>query len=190
MGLRRVAFIASIGAAALHLAAAGPHLGEWMPAGLFMAGVGSAQLVWAARVARGATDAMLAAGVLMHAGVVGVWLVSRTTGLPFGPAAGMAEHIHGPDALATALESVAIAAGVGMLLGFRRAHPMALCTCVALVSLTPTVASHEPVLERLVVLVTLVVATITIGKDHEATSNRHLVGRPRLPARAGVGARG
>ena len=36
----------------IHFAAAGPHLKEWRPAGLFMIASGVAQLVWALWVAR------------------------------------------------------------------------------------------------------------------------------------------
>ena len=45
-------------------------------------------------------------GLAVNAGVVAIWVVSRTTGLPFGPEPGTPEAIGVPDVTATGFELV------------------------------------------------------------------------------------
>ena len=61
--------------------------------------------MWRTRVA----DDVLVAGAAVTVGVVIVWLVSRTAGLPIGPGAGRAEQIGVSDAFATMIELVFVA---------------------------------------------------------------------------------
>lgn len=107
---RTVVIVASASAAALHFAAVRPHMGEWVPAAMFMACAGLAQFGWALWIARSAGPLATFAGVVLNTGIIGLWIVSRTEGLPFGPNAGMPEHIHGPDVLATVFEAVIVVA--------------------------------------------------------------------------------
>jgi hypothetical protein len=95
-------FLASTVAASLHFAAVEPHLDEWVPAAIFMLVCGLAQLAWAVHVAVKGT--LVTAGGIANGGVVALWLISRTSGIPAGPMAWQPEAIGLADALATALE--------------------------------------------------------------------------------------
>jgi hypothetical protein len=61
--------------------------------------------LWRAQV----EDDVLVAGTIVTIGIVAVWLVSRTAGLPIGPRAGEAEQIGVGDAFATMIELVFVA---------------------------------------------------------------------------------
>ncbi len=49
-------------------------------------------------------ERVLSAAIVATAGVIAVWLISRTVGVPFGPWAGDAEAIGVSDAIATGTE--------------------------------------------------------------------------------------
>jgi hypothetical protein len=102
------AFTAAAGV--LHWAAAGDHR-EHRHVLAFFVLVGAAQLVWAALVAVGSRrPALIRAGVVGSLGVVGVWIVSRTVGIPWVPDVGVAEPVGTPDVVTTALEVLTLAA--------------------------------------------------------------------------------
>jgi hypothetical protein len=67
--------------------------------------IGLAVALWRTQV----SDGVLVAGAVVTLGVVAVWLVSRTVGLPIGPWAGTAEQAGVSDAIATLTELVFIA---------------------------------------------------------------------------------
>ena len=95
----------------LHLDAAGDHTEHWHIAAFFVA-VAVAQILWAAAVARSADQRLLVAGIAVNLGVLGVWILSRTAGLPdWIPDASGVEEIGWKDAAASGLAFVAIAAG-------------------------------------------------------------------------------
>ncbi|HEY8524908.1 MAG TPA: hypothetical protein VIL48_08105 [Acidimicrobiales bacterium] len=112
---RSAAAAASLGAALIHFAYAPVHLDEALNHGAFFLAAGWLQLVLAAALAlrRRPEHRWLAATALVNAAVVGVWVVSRTVGVP-GSAA---EDVAFPDAVATGLEVVAVAAAGALLLG-------------------------------------------------------------------------
>lgn len=199
---RAIAFIASSGAAALHLAATKPHLEEYLPAGVFMLVAGIAQLTTAIAIAHRPTLRTCDVGMIGNGLIVALWFVSRTAGLPFGPEPGMPEHIHLTDALATALEILVI---IGCFALTRedvpRADP-ALLRLALFGALTATaVAAHDPGAEQLTAAATLALAIVlrasipylprlTWRSDVDVTSLRidhaagdALVGHPALGAR-------
>jgi hypothetical protein len=107
--------MASIAAGAINLAAAatiGPSNAQYLA---FFTVVGVAQVAWAAAALAWAPRWWLALGAAGNLVVVATWVVSRTVGLPFGPAAGITLPAHFPDSLATALE-VVVVAGAAVLL--------------------------------------------------------------------------
>lgn len=119
---RWVAAAASVGAAVVHFAFAPTHLDEAASHGLFFLVVAWAQLGVGLALVRLRTARwpwLAAAG--LHAAVVAVWLVSRTAGLPGDDA----ESVGFPDALATALEVVAIVAAAVALRPALAARPVA-----------------------------------------------------------------
>lgn len=114
--------IASAGAGLAHLTAAPAHT-EHALVFAFFVGVGVLQLLWAGAVAaRRPSDRMLDAGGLGNAAVIGVWVVSRVTGLPFIEGADHAEPIAVKDTVATLLE-VLVVAGVLLLTTWKRSRP-------------------------------------------------------------------
>lgn len=90
----RVAAIASIGAAVIHFAVMPDHWRDWVPSGVFFAGIAVFQLVWGLAVlTRRPGAVLLATGILANLGSVALWALSRTAGAPFGPHAGEPELV-------------------------------------------------------------------------------------------------
>ena len=106
---RRTAAVLLIVAAAIHLAVTPEHLHEWFAAGVFFLVLAAGQLVLAGAVLRAKPGWPVRAAVAVSLGCVVLWAVSRTTGLPFGPEAGMPERV-GPMDTAAGLTEVLTAA--------------------------------------------------------------------------------
>jgi len=86
------------------------HVDHYWLFGMFFAVLTYAQILWAMRLWRRPDDRRLFKAVaVMSLGVVAIWLVSRTVGLPIGPWAGRAEGIGLPDLVATLDELVIVA---------------------------------------------------------------------------------
>lgn len=100
----RLAALASLGAATIHFAVVPAHWQEWAPAGLFFLLIALSQLIWAFAVLAMTTAPILAAGIILNAGAVALWAVSRTAGAPFGPHAGEPELAQAADLCATLLQ--------------------------------------------------------------------------------------
>jgi hypothetical protein len=106
----------SLGAAAIHFAAIESHFNEFAPYGFAFIGLAWFQAIWAQvyLLRPGRRAALIGAAV--NVGVVAVWLISRTVGLPFGPEAGIQQPVGFPDLLATSFEIVLIGALAAALL--------------------------------------------------------------------------
>ena len=132
--LARIAAIAFVVAAgAIHTAQIRTHLSEWNVAGLFFIASAIAQvglaialargMNWRARDVRGLVRSFstppsrkLIIGVIATSlTLVGVWVISRSTGMPFGPDAGTAEPVNRPDSLATMFELLTLGAMLPLL---------------------------------------------------------------------------
>lgn len=101
-----VAAFASLGAAAIHAAAAPDHYGEWWAAGVFFYAVAAFQALWALVALRSPGRAVMMLGVFGNVGVLVTWALSRTVGMPVGPTAGVPEEIGQAGLTAVALEAV------------------------------------------------------------------------------------
>ena len=117
IGLRRgmplplaIASAAAAGAALVHFAVAPEHFAEWWGFGLFFVICAEVQLGWALLLRRAHGARMLVAGLAGSLLLVGLWALSRTAGLPFGPEPGVAEEIGIPDLVSVALELLTAAA--------------------------------------------------------------------------------
>ena len=142
--------ILSTAVAAIHFAVMGAHFREFALFGMFFSIVAWVQALWALGVVGAPTRSLLLAGSLFNALVALVWLISRTTGLPLGPAPGVAEPVSFLDGLSTAIELViATLAGGLVLKGIR----------VSASSRAPRVRSVGGLLLALVLLSTIAVAT-------------------------------
>ena len=109
-----VAALASIGAGAIHIAAAstlGDNDGQTLA---FFAAVATAEIVWGLVALVRAPRLWLVLGALGNAAVVTTWIVSRTVGLPVGEFAHEVLPVGYADVLATILGVVTII-GAGTL---------------------------------------------------------------------------
>jgi hypothetical protein len=94
----------SLGAGVIHFAHAGEHFDLTWYHGTFFAVVAWLQISWAAAIVVKPKRPLLALGALGNALVVATWIVSRTTGVPFGPTKDVAEDVALADAVATGFE--------------------------------------------------------------------------------------
>jgi hypothetical protein len=86
----------------IHIEAAIEHSDESVLYVVLFALLAATQLGWGVALYRGRR--VLAAGVVLCLGVVVVWALSRTTGLPIGPDPWQAEPVGAADLIATADE--------------------------------------------------------------------------------------
>src|SRR3978361_1402240 len=84
--VRGVAAVFSLTAAAIHFGFAPAHLAEdWAHGGFFLA-IGWLQVAFAVVIVTRPRRWVWAAGLVLNLGIIATWVVSRTAGLPFGPA--------------------------------------------------------------------------------------------------------
>jgi hypothetical protein len=113
--------IISITTAVIHFAVAGQHFQEYWLYGVFMLVVAWLQLLWAIVAIARPSRLLLYGGVILNAGVVAVYVVTRTIGDVIGPGAHSAEQAGFGDLLCTALEAIVVA-GCAWLLIARTDH--------------------------------------------------------------------
>ena len=107
--------VTSLAAAGIHFAVIGEHFDEYFAFGLFFSVVAWLQALWALGVVVAPTRPLLRAGLVGNAVVVGVWVISRTTGLPIGPEPGTPEPAAFLDVLSTVFEAGIVAGTVALL---------------------------------------------------------------------------
>jgi hypothetical protein len=100
------AAFASLGAAATHLAVAPGHFADWPASGVFFFTVAAFQAGWALAAMRAAGPPAMVAGLLVNAGSILLWALSRTAGLPAGPHPGVPEQVDRVDLTTVAFEAV------------------------------------------------------------------------------------
>jgi hypothetical protein len=99
----------SLGAAAIHLAAAPSHYVELGDIGAGFLVAAALQAWWAHAILGEPARRTLLAGAAINVGILVAWLVSRTAGLPVGPTPGVAEPLGLPDGASTAFEALIVA---------------------------------------------------------------------------------
>ncbi|MFI6673720.1 hypothetical protein [Kribbella sp. NPDC050470] len=105
--IRWWAGFASLGAGLIHLTVVSEHVAEWWPYGAFFVVLAVAQIAWAVQLlADDLHHPRLVAAV--NAAVIGLWLVTRTTGLPVGPEPWEAEALGTADLVCSGLEAVVV----------------------------------------------------------------------------------
>jgi hypothetical protein len=112
--VRRVAVVVPlVGAALIHGSLAGEHFGEWFLAGLFLLGVQLVELVLAVLAWFAWSRPVALLVVVSGLGTLTVWTVSRTAGMPFGPADfQVPEPVGQADVLCGLLELASIVAAL------------------------------------------------------------------------------
>jgi FtsP/CotA-like multicopper oxidase with cupredoxin domain len=122
-GLRLIAALLVLGSAAIHFAVTPMHLQEFPLYGVFFIVLGAVQVGLAAAIAIVPGRRLFALTALLSIAVVGLWLVSRTTGLPIAPQPWHPEEVGISDVVCSALELVT--ALVLLRLALRRHAPRA-----------------------------------------------------------------
>ena len=84
------------------------HLHGYVPFTALFAIAGIAQAGWGIALYRRPSSRLLVAGALLSICVAGLWILSRTSGVPIGPAPWAAKPVGGLESLATA-DEVALA---------------------------------------------------------------------------------
>ena len=84
--------LASLFAGVIHLAVTPEHLEQWWAFGAFFIVTGLFQLAFALVVVRRPTWPVAVTGIAVNLGIVLVWVVSRTTGLPVTPPVDITSH--------------------------------------------------------------------------------------------------
>src|SRR4249920_41373 len=102
--LRWVLAALSLGAGVIHFAVSGEHYNLSLLHGTFFAVTAWLQLSYAVAVIIRPNKLLLQAGVLLNAGIVGVWVMSRVWGVPIGPEAWTPESVALADALSSGCE--------------------------------------------------------------------------------------
>ena len=102
--LRLAIGAAAIGAGVIHLTVTPEHLTEYLPLGIGFLAAGVLQIAWGAAVAVLESRRLLLAGAAGSLLFVGVYVMSRTVGLPLGPEAFEPEAFGAADLLCCALE--------------------------------------------------------------------------------------
>ncbi len=106
----------SLSVGMIHAAMVGDHFREDTLSGVFFVMVAVFQIGWGVMFARRPQIGLAALGLSVNALVVGVWLVTRTVGLPYGAHPGLREPIATPDLLATLFEVLIVAGAAALAL--------------------------------------------------------------------------
>lgn len=107
-GLRTAAAMFLLGPAVIHFAAAPAHLRVYPLYGLLFILLGLVQVGLAAAVLLRPSAIVLLGGAALTLLVIGIWLLSRTTGVPIAPMPWRPEAVGFPDLLVTVMEWVAV----------------------------------------------------------------------------------
>lgn len=107
--LNVAAAMLALGAAAIHAAVTPGHLREYAPFGLGFAALAVVQVAVAMAAISGQLRRIQWPVLIVTLAVIGVWVVSRTLGLPIGPEAWHAEPIGLADSVATLFEVALVA---------------------------------------------------------------------------------
>ena len=152
----------SLGAAAIHFSVIQEHLAQDYAFGVFFIGIAWFQAIWAQVYLLRRSYLLAGIGAIVNVAVVGIWVVSRTTGLPFGPTPWVPEAVGPLDMFATGFEIALI----GVLLP------------TLLPSRWPKFATERMPFERAFVLATFSVLTVIV------MASWALLGTPEVEATA------
>jgi hypothetical protein len=105
----------SVGAAAIHFAVTFSHFSEYTLYGVFFLAIAWAQLIWPAVLVWRPSRLWLGLGIAGNAIVLGVYIASRTAGLPFGPDLHHTEAVGAVDVVSCVLEFALIVGCAALL---------------------------------------------------------------------------
>lgn len=107
--------IVSAATSVIHFAVAGEHFAEYWVFGVFMLATAFLQLIFAVAVVGWPTRLTLYGGVVLNAGIIAVYIVTRTVGDVIGPDSHEVESFGFGDGLCTVLEAVVVAGCLWLL---------------------------------------------------------------------------
>jgi hypothetical protein len=107
--------IVSVMTAVIHFAVAGEHFQEYWAFGVFMLVTAWLQLAWAVAIVVKPSKLLLAGGAVVNAGIVVVYILTRTIGDMVGPTPHDVEPFGFGDGLCTVLEALVAVACVWLL---------------------------------------------------------------------------
>lgn len=122
--------VSSLAAGVIHAAVVSEHFEEEWAFGAFFVLAAAFQVAWAIAVVVRPASIGYTIGALANGAIIGIWIVSRTTGLPIGPEAWTPEPVLAADVAATVLESLLVIGSV-MLVRRGGARPTDLPTTEA-----------------------------------------------------------
>ena len=105
----------SVGAGVIHFSVSGEHYDMSWLHGSFFAAIAWLQLAWAVGVILRPSRRLLTAGIVLNAGIVGVWAVSRIWGVPIEPQAWTPEPVALADALSSGFEAGIVVISLAVL---------------------------------------------------------------------------
>jgi hypothetical protein len=109
--------LASLSAGLIHVMAGFHHWSEYWLFGFGMFVMAIAQVAGSAALGYTSSRLALWGAIVVNVPIIAIWLLSRTTGLPFGPEPGEAEAIGIPDAVCTFTELVLVGGAIALLRG-------------------------------------------------------------------------
>jgi hypothetical protein len=121
--LLQIIAAAGAGAAAVHLTVTPEHFTEATSYGVFFALVAATQFGYVGLLLRRPSRSLVLAGIAGNLMMLGLWLLTRTVPLPWGPNPRVAESFGPLDVLASGLELVMVLAGILYLRGVSARTP-------------------------------------------------------------------
>jgi hypothetical protein len=136
--------IVSVATAVIHFAVAGEHFQEYWLFGVFMLVTAWLQLLWAVLAVTRPSSLLLWGGAVLDAGVVAVYIVTRTIGDVVGPTPHAVEPFGFGDGLCTVLEAVVVAGCAWLLVArtdYQVRRPQLITASAATGAVTATLLS-------------------------------------------------
>jgi hypothetical protein len=139
----------SVGAGVIHFSVSGEHYDMSVLHGSFFAVVAWLQIAWAVGVILRPTRRLLTAGIVLNAGVIGVWAMSRIWGVPVDPQSWTPEPVALADALSSGFEAgivlISLAVLVRPALASQRMRPAVAAPSFGLAAVAVAVVSSMAV---------------------------------------------
>ena len=167
-----LAALVSVAAAAIHFAVSAEHFTEYPAYGVAFSALAWFQALWALSFLRRPTTLLAALAVVVNLGAIGVWIMSRTSGLPIAPEPWVPEPVGLSDTASSFLEAILVIVLVTMRLPRLRGVPIA--------------RSTWPLVELIaIVLVTSLTAAVSLSPVAHANPGDQTGGGHGAPSASG-----
>ena len=113
----------SVAAGVIHAGVVPEHLEEAWIFGLFFILAAGFQIAWAIPAVTSRSSGVYLIGAVANGAMIGIWLLSRTLGVPIGPEPWVAEPAEVLDVVSTGLEVLIVAGSLAILRARSHATP-------------------------------------------------------------------